>query len=208
MKTKINKTSLKGGILMLLVSFLPTIARAQSYQQPHSIQEAINTPVIKDAKSRNAIANYQVSIGRGLYEKSNLYINMVREDEVIMISIPADLLFEPNSTELHHDADKVLRQFTGFLKAPDFYRMALAMYHDDTGSPNYCKEITDKRIQSVHDWFLAHSSARHIYQFSCGNSNPLLPNNSMENRRQNRRLEIYIIPGESMIEQAKKGLIK
>ncbi len=36
---------------------------------------------------------------------------------------------------------------------------------------------------------------------------PLKPNNSVENRADNRRLEIYLVPGKKMLEQAKKGRI-
>ena len=36
---------------------------------------------------------------------------------------------------------------------------------------------------------------------------PLKANTSMENRDANRRLEIYLMPGEKMVEQAKKGRI-
>ena len=36
---------------------------------------------------------------------------------------------------------------------------------------------------------------------------PLVENNTMNNRSKNRRLEIYLMPGRRMLEQAKKGRI-
>lgn len=204
---KINHSLLKCFVVMLAAVGGAT-SSAQSHQQPMSLQEAIDMPVIKDGKSRNAIANYQEKIATELYNKSKFLITMDRDNEVIRISIPADMLFGPNGTTLNHNASEVLRQYTAFVKAPDFYRMALAMYHDNTGSDNYCKEMTDKRIRSVSDWFYTNTSSNYIYYYSCGNNNPIRPNNSMENRRQNRRLDIYLIPGEAMIQQAKKGMIR
>ena len=35
----------------------------------------------------------------------------------------------------------------------------------------------------------------------------ILENNSMSNRERNRRLEVYLVPGKKMLEQAKKGRI-
>ena len=169
---------------------------------PSSLKDAINTPVIKDNKHRNEIANRQVSVA------TELNVAMVRDDEVIVVSVPADMLFEPNSTNLKEDADKILRQFKPFLNAPDYYRIALAMHHDNTGSTQYCKELTEKRVKSVYDWFAINSSTKYVSRFSMGSSDPILENNSMQNRRLNRRLDIYIIPGQAMLELAKKGQLK
>ncbi len=36
---------------------------------------------------------------------------------------------------------------------------------------------------------------------------PLKSNDSMDNRDKNRRLEIYLVPGEKMVQQAQKGRI-
>ena len=60
----------------------------------------------------------------------------------------------------------------------------------------------------VYDWFAENANVKDLYKFSFGNSNALLPNNSMQNRRLNRRLEIYLVPGQLMIDQAKKNLLK
>ena len=195
-------------LLIVIMAATTTGAWAQAYQAPNTLMEAINTPAIKDNKSRNDIANRQVSIATGLYQKNKLNVAMVRDDEVIVISVPSDMLFEPNGIVLKDDADEILRQFKPFLNGPDFYRMALAMHHDNTGSPQFCKELTDKRVQSVFNWFAINSSTKYISKFSMGCADPILENNSMQNRRLNRRLDIYLIPGQAMIDQAKKGQIK
>ena len=129
--------------------------------------------------------------------------------EVIIISIPADLLFEPNQTELSSEADNVLRVYCEFLQSPDFYHMALVMHHDNSASESFSNEITQLRVQSVYDWFVANAtSVRYVSEFYMGNREPILPNNSINNRRQNRRLEIYLIPGNAMIEQAKRNQLR
>ena len=194
-------------VLVAILAVLPLVSAAQTYRYPSSLEEAIGNPAINDNKQHKAIVSYQENMAKGLLEK-NLNVMRTRNDEVIMVTIPADFLFAPNDTQLLSNADNILKQFSGLMRQSDFYRMVLAMYHDDTGSAQFCKSITEKRLLSVFDWFSIYSSTQYISRFACGNSNPILPNNSIFNRRQNRRLEIYLIPGSIMIEQAKKGLLK
>ena len=87
---------------MVLTVMLASTALAQNqqpYEPPTSFDEAIHTPEIKDNKVRNAIVNYQMRQAQILSENRNLNIMTIRNKEVIIISIPADLLFEPNQTE-------------------------------------------------------------------------------------------------------------
>lgn len=194
---------------VLLVALVGTTAAlAQEYNKPQSLDEAVNTPYIKDNKSRNAIATYQSQQALILSEDRNLNVFQTRNQEVIIITIAADQLFDTNSNTLSREGEKLLKPYTAFLRTPDYYRMALAMYHDNNGSPSYCKKVTDERMQSIYDWFVDNANSQHLSAFSFGSSDPIKPNNSMRNRRLNRRLEIYLIPGSTMIEQAKKNLLR
>ena len=192
--------------LIAVVASMATMA--QEYVKPQSLDEAINTPYIKDNKSRNAIASYQSQQALILSEDRNLNVFQTRNQEVIIITITADQLFETNSNILSHDGERLLKPYASLLRTPDYYRMALAMYHDNNGSPSYCKKVTDERMQSVYDWFVLNANTEHLTAFSFGSSDPVKPNNSIRNRRLNRRLEIYLIPGTTMIEQAKKHLLR
>jgi len=182
---------------------------AQNYpERPATLDEAIKYPDIKNNKSHDVIAKYQLEQAKLLSEKDNVSVLMTRDQEVIIVTIPADQLFDPNSLQLNDNANSILRHYTPFLRTPDFYRLALAMYHDDSGSEQYCKNITDNRLQSIYDWFAMNASITDVFTFSYGKADPILPNNSMQNRRLNRRLEIYIIPGTRMIEMAKNKQLR
>ena len=194
---------------LVLCYFFFQGAMAQNYyESPQTLDEAINTPIVKDNKCHKIITDYQTRQARIMSEDRNLKILMTRDQEVIIVTIPADMLFEPNATELNRDADKVLQPYTSFLRTPDYYRMAIAMYHDNTGSEQFCKDLTDKRLQSIYDWFAINSNVKYLSKFSFGQTDPILPNNSIQNRRQNRRLEIYLIPGTTMIDQAKRNILR
>ena len=194
-------------------------AMGQGNQQPYALEDAINTPVIKDRKARNSILSYQNSAKEELTSMSSSFrsvdggilgitVATARDGEVIVISIPAELLFEPNSPDLSDEASRILRQYTSLMRVHDLYRMVLAMHHDNSGSRQYAESLTQKRVNSVYDWFATHTSPRFISYYACGNEMPAVDNNSILNRRFNRRLEIYLVPGEAMIEQGKKGNLR
>ena len=88
------------------------------------------------------------------------------------------------------------------------YRVMLVMHTDNTGSEHYREQLTADRVNSVFDWFdNSGSDTRYLFSYALIDDMPLRPNDSMDNRDTNRRLEIYLVPGQSMLEQAKKGKI-
>lgn len=192
-------------IVLMIASFccLSMMAQGNIYR---NIDEAINSPVIKDTKVRNAVIDYQSRLAKDLAKEYN--VNLTRNNEVIVITVPADLFFEANATELSRRADEILSRIAQFLRVPGFYHAALAMYHDNTGSPQYCKDLTDKRIESIAEWFFINTNSRqYISTFSFGYKDPILENNSMNNRRMNRRLVIYLVPDNVMFDNAKRNLL-
>lgn len=135
-------------------------------------------------------------------------VEAFRNKEVLLITIPAHLLFEPNDTELRSGAQNYLSPIKRYLKEPDMFRVMLVMHTDNTGSEEYRDRLTMDRVDSVFDWFEDNGvNTKYLFSYALGDEMPLKPNDSMENRRQNRRLEIYLVPGQKMVEQAKKGRI-
>ena len=93
------------------------------------------------------------------------------------------------------------------LKNPGFYKMLLVMHSDNTGSPTYTLNLTRQRVNAVYDWFDENGSVDYVVPYALGETDPLVDNNSVENRKTNRRLEIYLVPEKTMLQQAKKGTI-
>lgn len=139
---------------------------------------------------------------------SECNVEAYRNKEVLLITIPSHLLFDPNETNLKYSAGDFLSPIRRYLKDPDMFRVMLVMHTDNTGSEEYRDYITMERVNSIFDWFEeSGSDTTYLFSYALGDEMPLKPNNSMENRRQNRRLEIYLVPGTKMVEQAKKGRI-
>lgn len=135
-------------------------------------------------------------------------VEAFRNKEVLLITIPAHLLFAPNEINLKPGAQDYLAPIRRYLKDPDMFRVLLVMHTDNTGSEDYREQLTLDRVNSVFDWFEeSGSNTSYLFSYALGDGMPLQKNDSMENRRQNRRLEIYLVPGTKMVEQAKKGRI-
>lgn len=157
----------------------------------------------QDLEARQKLMNGPLSPNR-----SDCNIEAFRKKEVILITIPAHLLFAPNSTDLLSGASNYLSPLKRYMKDPDMFRVLLVMHTDNTGSEMYRDNITAERVDAVTTW-LEENGADTSYTFSYafGDEQPLVPNSSMENRNKNRRLEVYLMPGEKMLQEAKKGKI-
>ena len=90
------------------------------------------------------------------------------------------------------------------------YRVLLVMHTDNTGSETYREKITEERVDAVFDWFdNSGSDTRYLFSYAMGDEMPLPGNDntSIEMRDKSRRLEIYLMPGKKMADQAKSGRI-
>ena len=178
-----------------------------------SFVEMINSVEI-DGKSADLIRKFQDKEGRNRlhnreYNSNNVCtVETYRNKEVLLVTIPASKLFMPNETTLRQGAGALLSPIKRYLKDPDMYRVLMVMHTDNTGSEAYRDNITEERAEAVFDWFRdQHVNTKYLFPYAYGDEMPLVENNTMENRSRNRRLEIYLMPGRRMVEQAQKGRI-
>ena len=157
----------------------------------------------QDLEARQKLMNGPLSPKQG---KCN--IEAYRKKEVILITIPANVLFAPNSTELSDGAAKYLNPIKRYMKDPDMFRVLLVMHTDNTGSSKYRDNITADRVDAVTAWFDDQGAdTSFTFSYAFGDEAPIVPNTSIENRDKNRRLEVFLMPGAKMLEEAKKGKI-
>ena len=171
-----------------------------------SLDENLMTPEIKSDKHADRIQEYQYNMAVA-FKKSNYEVEVMRDDEVIVITIPASQLFEPNDTVLSKLGEEQLKPFLRMVKNPGFYKMLLVMHSDNTGSSEYTLNLTRQRVNAIFDWFDENGSVDYVVPYALGETDPLVDNNSVENRKTNRRLEIFLVPEQTMLQQAKKGKI-
>lgn len=171
-----------------------------------SLDDNLDMPSIDNEKHAERVQAYQYEVAVKL-KKQNFDVELMRDDEVIVITLPAGQLFAPNDTTLTSLGMVSLKPLLPFLANPGFYKMLLVMHSDDTGSKRYTESLTRARVNAVFDWIDENASVDFVVPYALGASDPLVDNNSMENRKRNRRLEIYLVPDEVLLAQAKKGRI-
>ena len=171
-----------------------------------SLDENLMTPEIKSDKQADRIQEYQYNMAVA-FKKSNYEVEVMRDDEVIVITIPASQLFEPNDTVLSKLGEEQWKPFLRMVKNPGFYKLLLVMHGDNTGSSEYTLNLTRQRVNAIFDWFDENGSVDYVVPYALGETDPLVDNNSVENRKTNRRLEIFLVPEQTMLQQAKKGKI-
>ena len=171
-----------------------------------SLDENLSTPEIKNDKQADKIQDFQYDMAVA-FKRSNYDVEIMRDDEVIVITIPASQLFNPNDTVVNSVGEALLKPFLRMLKNPGFYKMLLVMHSDNTGSSEYTLNLTRQRVNAIFDWFDENGSVDYVVPYALGDTDPVVDNNSVENRKRNRRLEIFLVPEKTMLQQAKKGNI-
>lgn len=220
MRNLLMKIFKKGASWCLAGALFIGMAQGVSAQRVENLDdlsfiEMLNTP--EAGSLSNTISAFQKKEGQSVLLKNNKYskkygvnVELTRNKEVLLVTIPAALLFDPNETVLSDKASQFLEPIKRYLKKPDMYRVLLAMHTDNTGSEEYREQLTEDRVDAVFEYFdkANNVDTRYLFSYALGDDLPINENNSVENREKNRRLEIYLVPGEKMLEQAKKGRIE
>ncbi len=204
--------------LALMLCLIPAASAKGGWTDPYKgydetvfmdmdLEQNLTSPVVPD-KEHAAVSRYMKRLGTDL-AKHGYTVDMMRDDEVVLVTVPTDQLFLPNDTLLAPDAPARLTRLTALLKTPDKYKVVYAVHTDNTGSPSYNMELSHRRNNSIYDWMLSQvSDDVIIIPYEMGDTDPIEPNDSRRGRAENRRLEIYLVPGPKMITDAHKGLLK
>lgn len=140
-------------------------------------------------------------------------VERTRGGEVMLITFPSEELFNPNDTLLSKYADRSLHSILPLMKDPYLYKIVYAVSSDDTGTDMYRNQLTDARMNSLYDWLLDRIDDGSIPEEiiiipeTWGASRPLpgTEQPTRDNRRKNRRIEFYFIPGPRLIETLGKS---
>ena len=105
-----------------------------------------------------------------------------------------DILFESNSYQLSEVSYAELRRVVKLMKENPDLRVEIAAHTDDVGSEAYNLKLSEKRAQSVVEFLVDNQiSPDRFVARGYGESQPVVPNDSEENRARNRRVELKIL---------------
>lgn len=154
------------------------------------------------------IEAYQKNVALAL-KKRGYDVELMRDRQIVVVTIQASALFNAGETQLRSDAGAMLSGVAGYLKEPDKYKILVVAHSDDTGSEAFLHQVTDRRSDAVADWLVANQvSSDNIVPYGLGADEPRKDNSSRAGRDANRRIEIYLVPGPSMISLAKSGKLR
>lgn len=196
-------TKIKTLLLSIAIATVSLTALADKSPDELTKSENLRTPAVPE-RQRQKVAQYMLLEAQAL-QKMGYKVETERKGEVIVITIPAKELFAPNSTELLPGAKAKLEPLVSYLKAEDRFKLVVAVHSDDTGSAVYKERLTEERLDAVAGYMggLANYPDQ-IVGYALADDEPLVPNNTIANRDLNRRVEIYIVPSNGLMQKLKK----
>jgi len=113
----------------------------------------------------------------------------------IHLELESFLLFEKSQHTLKDESHQVLDEvFKSYMKGDDSKRMIIEGHTDLSGSESYNANLSIKRAQSVADYLESKFNiVGKVLQIGFGESKPRYKNDSDENKKKNRRVEIKIM---------------
>lgn len=202
-----NKTLL--AFVTTLAMFLASAKAQSSLMETESgdvevleLEQELRFPQV-GPKLRNYVTSYMHEIAKDLY-RDGYDVETMRNGEVVIAVIPTDRLFFPNENRLLPSAENTLSRFHRFFATPAKFKVLLAIHSDDTGSEAYNYDLTESRINAILDYLESQKlNVDNVTGFPMGSQDPAFENSNRENRAKNRRLEIYILPDEGLLSEAR-----
>lgn len=100
-------------------------------------------------------------------------------------------LFDFASDYLHEAAYPILDQIAVFLKNTPSVKLTISGFTDNVGSNQYNLGLSERRAQSVLNYFIESGIAKNRFEIKgYGSQNPIASNDTQEGRDKNRRVEI------------------
>jgi len=166
-----------------------------------TVDENLAIPEL-DKKQKAKAVKLQAIEAERLKKSEGMSVELMRDNEVIHITIAASTLFAPNETPLLDSSAAILRSLLPCLRTPDYYHMLLVMHSDNTGNEEYNYALTTDRVSAIYDWFEINGGCvEYVVPYAAGSFEPIVANNTIAGRAKNRRLEIYLIPAEAMFKK-------
>jgi outer membrane protein OmpA-like peptidoglycan-associated protein len=132
-------------------------------------------------------------------------VEKVNQGEAIKVTFESGILFATNSSTLNSASRSSLDKFaTSLLNNPDT-DVKIYGHTDSTGSDAINNPLSQRRAESVYNYLLTKGiSGSRMEAQGFGSTQPVADNNTAAGRSENRRVEVYILPNEKMIQEAKE----
>ncbi|MCC6690665.1 MAG: PD40 domain-containing protein [Bacteroidia bacterium] len=105
-----------------------------------------------------------------------------------------NIFFETNKFDLKPESKAELQKLISFLNLNSTLKIELSGHTDNTGDKKFNTTLSHNRAKSVYDYLIANGIAtdRLLYK-GYGDTKPVAPNDTPENKQKNRRTEFKVI---------------
>lgn len=130
-----------------------------------------------------------------------------RVDEGIIVTFDENsgVYFDTNKSDVNAASQETLNKLVKILAEYPETNVVIVGHTDSSGSNAYNMTLSEKRAKSVTQFFISQglASSRFTTQWF-GEEKPEYDNSTPEGRAKNRRVNVVIVPNETMKEQAKQ----
>jgi outer membrane protein OmpA-like peptidoglycan-associated protein len=122
--------------------------------------------------------------------ETNIYLLKLTNKPSFIVN---DVYFEFNSYLIDKSFVKYLELIVDQIKLNPSNKIEINGYTDDQGNNKYNLDLSLKRAEQVRDFLRSSGINNLINLHGFGAENPIIPNTTSENRKRNRRVEIFLI---------------
>lgn len=136
-------------------------------------------------------------------------IESVNDGQAIRVTFDSGILFATSSASLSAASQATLRKFAANLAEHSDTDLLIVGHTDNTGSDRINNPLSYNRAASVRTFLLSQGVAETRMKVEGkGSTEPVADNSTVAGRRDNRRVEVYILPSKDMVKSAEAGTLK
>ena len=122
-------------------------------------------------------------------------VSVTRVGDNITLNMPGNITFAVDSVDINAGFYEVLDSVTLVLNEFDKTLVEVAGHTDSTGTDQYNQSLSQRRAGSVAAYLRSREVlADRLIEVGAGESRPIATNDTPQGRRQNRRVEITLVP--------------
>ncbi len=135
-------------------------------------------------------------------------VESINNGEAIKVTFDSGILFGTGSATLSPASKSSLEAFAESSNKNALTKIKIVGHTDNTGSDRINNPLSVSRAKSVYSYLISLGVAEERMSFSgLGSTEPVESNKTVEGRRANRRVEVYILPSEEMVKAAENGTL-
>ena len=159
-----------------------------------SVPAAVNVPAGRDTVTKVVHVRDTVTVEKVVRDTVTITKEAPVEIRKAMKEL-SNTLFAFDKFDLNEKARGYLDEVVIWLKDNEDLRVEIGGHTDGIGSESYNQTLSESRAKEVYTYFVEHGvNPANLSYKGYGKSQPVAPNDTEEGRRQNRRVELKILP--------------